>query len=122
MGKEARESRNSESIVVFIRADTIGRGDEELGSNLMFNFIYHLRKADLIPDAIVLMNAGVKLVVEDSEVLDDMKELESKGAEILACGTCLRFFDLEGRQKVGAKSNMSQITNALMNASRIITV
>ena len=122
MGKEAGESGNSESIVVFIRADAIGRGDEELGSNLMVNFIYHLRNADPIPDAIVMMNAGVKLVAEDSEVLDDLKELESKGAEILACGTCLRFFDLEEKLEVGAKSNMSQITNTLMNASRIITV
>jgi selenium metabolism protein YedF len=122
MGNNARSTEDHDSTVVFIRGDAIGRGDEELGSNLMVNFIYHLGKADSFPDVIVLMNAGVKLVVEGSEVLDELHELEGKGVAILACGTCLRYFHLEEKQEVGITSNMPEIVKTLTGASRIITV
>lgn len=122
MGNETERAGNPGSTVVFIPADTIGRGDDELGSNLMINFIYHLGKADPLPDVIVMMNAGVKLVVGGSEVLDELKVLEGKGVKILACGTCLNFFKLEGKHMVGRVSNMAEITDTLLNASRVITV
>jgi selenium metabolism protein YedF len=119
---ETKKLLNSESAVILIRADTIGWEDEDLGSDLMVNFIYNLSKGDSVPDVIVMINTGVNLVVEGSEVLDELKELEGKGVKILACGTCLRYFNLEDGQKVGAVSNMPEITTTLMSASRVITV
>ena len=116
------ESENRGKTVVFIRSDTVGRGDDELGSNLMLNFMYHLSETDPAPDAIIMMNAGVKLVAEDSEVLDSLRRLGKKGTRILACGTCLNFFELKERQKVGAASNMAEITETLLDASNVTTI
>ena len=69
-----------------------------------------------------MMNSGVKLVVDGSEVLDALKSLESRGTVILACGTCLNFFEIQERQRVGKASNMVEITTKLLGASNVITV
>lgn len=116
------KSKESDGIVVFIRSDTIGRGDDELGFNLMMNFTHHLGEVEPAPSIVVLMNSGVKLVVEGSEVLENLERLEREGVTILACGTCLNFFKLKERQRVGKVSNMAEITGALLNASKVITV
>jgi selenium metabolism protein YedF len=108
--------------VVFIRSDIIGHGNDELGSDLIINHMHHLSNARSAPDTIILMNAGVKLVAEGSVVLDDLMRLEEMGTTILACGTCLNFFDLKDRQKAGKASNMAEITNTLLAASKVITL
>ncbi len=121
-GGRRAESASGGGIAVFIRSDSIGRGDDELGRNLMLNFMHYLSEADPVPDFVILMNAGVKLVVEGSEVLDDLRQLEDKGVTILACGTCLNFFEIKDRQKVGKTSNMAEITSTLLNASKVISM
>jgi len=115
-------SGSRKGTVIFIRSDSIGRGNDELGSNLMMNFMHHVSEAENAPDIVIMMNAGVKLVVGDSEVLESLKQLAEKGTEILACGTCLKFFGIEDRQSVGKSSNMAEITDALLGAMRVITV
>lgn len=112
----------SSGLVLLVRSDTIGRGDDELGSNLMTNFVYHLSETSKTPEFIVLMNAGAKLAVEGSDVLDDLKRLEDKGATILACGTCLNYFGIDEQQRVGKTSNMPEITNTLLGADNVITI
>ncbi len=108
--------------VVFIRSDTVGRGDDELGANLMINFLHHLSETDDSPSFIVMMNAGVKLVAGGSEVLDSLEQLEKKGTTILACGTCLSFFGIEEKQMVGKASNMPEIITTLLDASKVVTI
>ncbi|MFO8011523.1 MAG: sulfurtransferase-like selenium metabolism protein YedF, partial [Dehalococcoidia bacterium] len=76
-------------IVVLIGSDTVGRGSEELGRKLMTAFIQVLHDISPKPDTIVFMNSGVKLAVDGSQVVEDLKELEEEGTELLACGTCL---------------------------------
>ena len=116
------ESGTLEKTVIFIRSESIGRGDDELGSSLMLNFMHHLSEAGPLPGIMILMNAGVKLVADDSEILDSLKQLEEKGTKILACGTCLDFFGIRDRQSVGRASNMPEITKTLLAASRVITI
>lgn len=119
----SRTSREkSKGTVVFIRSDRLGRGDDELGFNLIMNFIHHLGEVEPAPSVVIMMNSGVKLVVEGSEVLENLERLEKKGVTILACGTCLNFFNIKERQRVGKASNMAEITGALLNASKVITV
>ncbi|GAB4345303.1 MAG: hypothetical protein Kow0099_25440 [Candidatus Abyssubacteria bacterium] len=112
----------TQGIVVFIPSDRVGRGDDELGLNLMMNFIYHLSTSNPVPDMLVLMNAGVKLAVQGSELLDELKDLQGKGTRILACGTCLDFFGIREKLTVGVVSNMAEIAKTLLSAGKVITV
>ena len=120
--ENSEQTKKSAGTVIFIRSDTIGRGDDELGSNLMMNHLHQLSKADDAPSVIIMMNAGVKLVIEGSEVLEDLEHLEKKGTTILVCGTCMNFYEVSEKQKAGKASNMAEITNALLAAQKVITV
>ena len=55
---------------------------------------------------IFFLNSGVKLAVEGSPVLDDLRALSERGVTILACGTCLEFYRLR-RNSPLAKSRIS---------------
>ncbi len=117
-----KPTKSQTASVVFITSNRIGRGDDELGFALMMNFIYHLGQAHFVPDTLILMNAGVKLAAEGSESLAEMRHLEDRGTRILACGTCLEFFGVKEKLKVGAVSNMKDITNVLLSAGKVVTV
>ncbi len=106
--------------VLLIASDSIGRGSEELGQNLMTAFVQVLHEITPQPDAIIFMNSGVKLVTEGSKVLEDLRAIEKQGAELLACSACLGYYDLKEKIAVGQISNMYDIASKLFNAGRII--
>ena len=108
-------------IVLFIASDVIGRGDDQLGSILMQSLLHTLGSLTSMPETIVFMNIGVRLVAEDSLVLEDLRRLESQGIEILACGTCLSRLQVD-RLAVGQVSNMHTIADTLFRAERVIAL
>ncbi|RJP64995.1 MAG: sulfurtransferase-like selenium metabolism protein YedF [Candidatus Abyssobacteria bacterium SURF_17] len=116
------KTMSAQGPTLLIRANCIGRGDDELGLNLMMNFIFHLTKAETVPETIILMNSGVTLASEGSEVLDELRELERRGTSVLVCGTCLNFFNIKDQLKAGHVSNMGEIATTLLDASKVITV
>ena len=80
-----------------------------------------LLELDELPATIVFLNSGVKLAVKESPVLEDVQTLESRGVEILVCGTCLNHFELIEQLGAGIVSNMYSITEALMAAGKVIS-
>jgi selenium metabolism protein YedF len=109
-------------LVVLIPGDGMGRGDEELGSILIRSFLHTLNEVQPLPDTIIFLNAGVKLTVAGSPVLEDLDTLAGRGVEILACGTCLGHFDLKAKVAVGEVSNMYSIAEALLGAGKVISL
>ena len=121
IAKTASGATNS-GIVAFITADTIGKGDDELGGKLMFNFLATL--PELGPDLwrIVLVNGGVKLACQGSPCLEKLEALAAKGVTILVCGTCLDFFGLMEKKAVGQTTNMLDVVTSLHIAEKVIQV
>ena len=68
------------------------------------------------------MNNGVKLAIDESDVLADLQKYEKQGIKILVCGTCLTHFDLLERKKVGITTNMLDIVTAMQNADKVISL
>ncbi len=116
------DQQPAESPVLLITTDQLGLGNAELGVLLMKNFIYTLTQRDELPKSIVLMNAGVKLSVEEASTYSDLADLAGRGVEILVCGTCLDYFKLKEHKQVGIVSNMYDITDLLLTARRVITL
>ncbi len=106
--------------VFVIASDTMGKGNDELGTVLMKAFIHTIQDLDDGPDVLIFYNTGVRLAVRGSVVLDDLKALEGKGVKILVCGTCLNFFDLTKEVAAGIVSNMYDIAGAMSMAGRIV--
>jgi selenium metabolism protein YedF len=106
--------------VFVISSNTLGRGDDELGTALMKAFIHTVLSLDYLPDTLIFYNTGVKLAVKDSDVLDDLKKLEEQGVELLVCGTCANFFNIKDDIAAGTISNMYDIAGAMSKAGRIV--
>jgi selenium metabolism protein YedF len=116
-----KESK-ARDIVFFISADTIGKGSDELGRILMKVFFSTLLEVTPMPQKLIFMNNGVKLTVEGSEFLDSLNKLEKKGVELLICGTCLDYFGLKEKIRVGRVSNFYEITETLLEAGKVIRI
>ena len=106
--------------VVQITAATMGTGDDELGALLMRSFLKTQSQLDRTPDAILFYNDGVKLCCEGSVLLDDLTAFETAGIEIIACGTCLNFFDLADQLRVGRVTDMLEIASRLADAGSVV--
>lgn len=110
----------SSNCVIFIGKETIGEGDNELGKNLMRMFLYTLSEMKEYPSHILFMNGGVKLPTLDEQAVKSLQILKDHGVTILVCGACLNFYGLTEKLKVGAVSNMYEITDKMRQASNVI--
>jgi len=111
-----------EKIMVVCGTDRLGFGDDELGLKLMINFLRTLNEMGDNLWRLVFVNNGVKLTIEDSEVLGDLKTYEYAGLKILVCGTCLNHFNLSEKKKVGETTNMVDIVTSMQLADKVISL
>lgn len=108
------------NTVVVISSPKMGDGSEELGTALMKGFLYALSQQDALPRTVLLYNGGAALSCEESPSLEDLKSLEAQGVEILTCGTCLNFYGLTEKLKVGEVTNMYSIVEKMTQADLIV--
>lgn len=104
------------TYVVALPENRMGRGSAELGDILMKAFVHTLTQLDPLPGKVICYNAGIFLALDDSPVLEDLRQLKGAGVEILVCGTCLNFFGVADRLAVGSVSNMYEIAGSLAEA------
>jgi selenium metabolism protein YedF len=109
-------------LVVVVSSETLGRGADELGDILMRAFFHTLGEVAPIPDIVIFANSGVKLVVENSPVLEDLQALAAQDVHILSCGTCLGYFELMEKVAVGEVSNMYTIAETLLSAGKVVSL
>ena len=112
--------KKKKNIVAVISSNVMGGGSDELGAALMKSFIYALSQQEELPTTILFYNGGPKLSTEESPTLNDLKEMESQGVEILTCGTCLNFYGLTEKLAVGSVTNMYVIVEKMTGADLII--
>jgi selenium metabolism protein YedF len=107
------------STVMMIGSETLGRGSEELGGILTRGLFHTLAEGDRKPNALIFINSGVKLVANGSPVADDLRALEEQGVQVLACGTCLGYYELKDKVAVGQISNMYSIVEMMLDADKV---
>jgi len=108
------------NTVVYVSSEGMGRGDEELGAVLMAAFLDTLSHFKGELSHALFVNAAARLTVKGSPVLDQVRQLEELGVEVLVCGTCLNHFNIKDKLAVGKVSNMYAIIETLSKAGRII--
>ncbi|MBW2615839.1 MAG: sulfurtransferase-like selenium metabolism protein YedF [Deltaproteobacteria bacterium] len=109
-------------IMVMVANDRMGQGDDELGEKLMKSFLKTLKEMGEELWRLVFVNNGVKLTIEDSDVLPVIQQLEKDGIHILVCGTCLTHFNLLDSKQVGETTNMLDIVTAMQLADKVINI
>ena len=118
----AQASTANNKIMVMCATDRMGFGDDELGLKLMANYLRTIKEMGDELWRLVFVNNGVKLAIEGSEVLEDLKDYEKEGLKILVCGTCLDHFNLLERKQVGETTNMLDIVTAMQLADKVINL
>ncbi|MBM3322023.1 sulfurtransferase-like selenium metabolism protein YedF [candidate division WOR-3 bacterium] len=106
--------------VLLISSDKLGQGDEKLGQLLMTLFLRTLAEVPNRPSCLLLMNRGVWLALEGSQDLALLAALEAQGVTVRVCGTCLDFYGVKDRVRVGAVSNMYELVELLLAGDRTI--
>jgi selenium metabolism protein YedF len=105
--------------VILISSDSLGRPGAELGRVLILALLNTLAEGPALPGKILLSNGGVRLACIDEDAIAALRKLETRGVAILACGTCLGFFELKERLQVGRVSNAREILNAMMEGDTV---
>lgn len=115
------ESADREGTLVVIRSAAMGTGNDELGKILIKGYLYALSQMEVLPEKILFYNGGVNLTTEGSDSLEDLKAMEAQGVQIRSCGTCLDYYHLKDRLRVGEVTNMYDIAEAMADAAKIIS-
>lgn len=105
---------------IVIKSTEMGTGDEALTQNLMNAFIHSLTETDKKPKNIIFYAEGVKLTAKGSEALDDLKELDKAGVNILSCGICVDYFELTEKLAVGGNTTMGEVVDILASSDNVV--
>jgi intracellular sulfur oxidation DsrE/DsrF family protein len=112
---------NSETVLIVTR-NGMGDAEPELQQKLITTYFKLLDENNLQPAVICFYTNGVYLVVEGSPVLESLKSMEAKGTRLVLCSTCLNYFNLTDKVKVGTVGGMTDIIEAQRRASKVISL
>lgn len=109
------------TAILFTR-NGMGDAPPELQHKLASTYLNLLNENDLLPNVICFYTDGVKLVVEGSPVLEQLRALEAKGVRLVICQTCLNFYGLIDKVQVGIVGGMTDIIEAQWRADKVIAL
>jgi selenium metabolism protein YedF len=119
---DREKPKPSKDLIILIRSDTLGQGEDTLGKALMKGFFYGLKRAKPCPKAILFLNRGIYLTTEGSEVLEDLKGLWEMGVEILSSSTCLDFYNRKQKLLVGGVAGMGELVEKMTRGENTLTI
>lgn len=110
------------NTVIQITNNGMGNADEKLQHILMAKYLELLIQNNSLPAALCFYTAGVKLVCEGSPVIEHLRSFEEKGVRLIVCSTCLNYYELNEKVKVGIVGGMGDIIEAQTKADKVISI
>ena len=110
------------NAVILITREGMGSADVTLQHKLLNTYLSLLLENGSMPDAICFYTDGVKLVVEGSPLLELLSQIEKSGVRLIICSTCLNYFGLTDKVRVGIIGGMPDILEAQIRAHKVITL
>jgi selenium metabolism protein YedF len=114
--------KNLNNILLQITQNGMGTGDEELGLQLVINYLKLINEEDGLPKFIAFYNGGVKLICKGSPAIEIIKTIEKKGVKLIACKTCINYFNLMDKMEVGIVGTMMDIVELQKIANKVINL
>lgn len=114
--------KDKSHTVLQIINDGMGTADKQLQHKLIKTYLSLLKDSEKLPTAICFYSEGVKLVVEGSPVLSELKTLQDEGVYLISCQTCLDYFDLSDKVQVSIVGGMVDIIEAQSRADKVINI
>jgi sulfur relay (sulfurtransferase) complex TusBCD TusD component (DsrE family) len=110
------------NTVLLINDNGMGKAEAPLQQTLIGKYLELLLQHDQLPAAICFYTEGVRLVCEDSSVLDSLRALEAHRVRLIVCSTCLNYLGLTDKVQVGIVGGMGDILEAQIKADKVITL
>ena len=114
--------KSEKNTVFLIMSKTLGRDDNKLGGILIKGFLAGLVKTEPKPEAVILLNEGVKLALFDSSTCDHLKDLEARGTQILISGICTSHFGITDSIGAGVIANIYEIVDVINHAGKVVSL
>jgi len=108
--------------VLLITRNGMGEAEPDLQQKLITTYFKLLDENNVHPAVICFYTEGVRLVVEGSPILDQLRSLEAKGVRLILCSTCLNYYQLTDQVGVGIVGGMADIIEAQRQAGKVITI
>ena len=116
------DPNKQEAIVIQVTRAGMGNADPELSQKLLAKYFDLLVDANMLPAVVSFYTEGVQLVCEGSPVLPQLQALEARGVRLVVCSTCLDFYGLKDKVRVGLMGGMTDIIEAQWRADKVITL
>ena len=114
---------SSKKTVFVFTSHGMGQTDNaDLKITLAKKFLSLIAADATLPSQICFYTDGVRLCVNDSPVLNELRALAAKGVELVLCSTCLDTFGLRDQVAVGIVGGMGDIIAAMPRADTVITL
>ncbi len=112
---------NNQTVLLFTR-NGLGEAPADLQGRLAQKFLALIHESGLLPAKILFYTDGVKLACAGSPVIDQLKQLEARGVELVLCKTCLDYFGLGDQVEAGIIGGMPDIIEAMAKANKVISL
>ena len=110
------------NTVILVTRDGMGSADGTLQHKLLDTWLRLVIENDTLPHAICFYTEGVRLVVHGSPLLERLSQIESLGVRLIICSSCLDYFKLADKVKVGIVGGMADILEAQSRAEKVISL
>jgi hypothetical protein len=108
--------------VILITRNGMGEADQVLQHKLIGTYLNLLVENKFLPGAICFYTEGVFLAAEGSPVLTTLQTLEELGVHLILCSTCVNYYELSEKLRVGIVGGMVDILEAQQRATKVITI
>ncbi|MEI8131267.1 MAG: DsrE family protein [Leptolinea sp.] len=112
---------NQFTVLLFTRFG-LGEGPSVLQQSLAEKFLSLTLLSNELPAKILFYTNGVHLVCEGSPVLEQLKEMQTRGVELIVCKTCTDTYGKTDKVQVGIIGGMPDILEALQKAEKVISL
>lgn len=112
-------------VVLVIEGEIVGdnKGDEisqEHGKDLMLHSLKSLKTAKTVPDEIILIHDGVKLILPESECFQYWKDILDREIVVKACNETLFYLGKIPEDPRIICEDMADLLQSMLTADRVI--
>lgn len=110
------------SICYYVSGDTMGKGDQTLGADLLVKFFQAMADKCMHPDYVVLVNSGVNVAREASPVSTALKSLEKRGTKVLISEDSVNYYEVRTEIDLGVISSVEEILIVVNGVDKVVTL
>ena len=108
--------------LVLVTNDGLGQAEPELGRKVFVKYLEVLEANGTLPGEIAFYTRGVHLACDGSPAIEKLRAFEAAGVRVILCKTCIDFYGLAEKVRVGVVGGMGDIVSAQAMAAKVITV